>query len=237
MLNAVSEWIAWTWAVEYAVLVLFTAAVIVRCGLSFYYGRKAVHARDILHTKDKLLKQIALKYENCYRLNGAVANTEAMIDKFFYRERKLGLKLMTWIHFCAFCKVGVLLLCTLQGAVRYALGGQWSDILLSAGLGIYVLLALELFERLADTEGKRAMVQCLIEDYLENVLAEKLVMSGVGSRREALEQALEQQKSEKIQSMFAQNVAKAEQGKNGKTQRKLSMQEADVITDVLEEYL
>ena len=234
MLAGFSEWISQTWATEIAVLTLFTAAAAIRCGLGFYYGRKSTQAVDIGNTKDKLLKQIALKYEGTYRLNGGVANTAAMIEKFLYRDRRLGLSLMTWQHITTICKLSITALCALRCILQYEAGEQWEGMILTAAFGTYVLLMLELLERLVDVDGRREQMICMAEDYLDNVLAEKLVISEISSRRDAMEQARAQQKREQYDNIFAQNTGKTGAGKTG---RKISMQEADVITDVLEEYL
>lgn len=234
MLTSFSEWIARTWAVEIAVLALFTVAAAVRCGLGLYYGRKSVQAVNIGNAKDKLLKQISLKYEGTYRLNGGVTNTTAMIEKFLYRDRKLGLRLMTWQHVTTVCKLSIVVLCALQCILQYEAGAQWDSMILTAAFGTYILLMLELLERLVDVDGRRNQMVCMVEDYLDNVLAEKLVIAEVSSRRDTVEQALDRQKREQYDNIFAQKTAKSS---TGKPARKFSMQEADVITDVLEEYL
>lgn len=129
---------------------------------------------QIATTKNKLIRQIRLKYENAYRANSGVNNIQALVDKYMNQYKFLGLRLHSFRKLTEHC----ILLCILLGGVgagaSYWLNESLYDVLLygawTAGAVLLLGLSIYLFH---ENYSKNVMLANVM-DYLDNTLANRL---------------------------------------------------------------
>lgn len=234
MLETIKTVILESWVVQYITLGLFFIGIFSKCWLSSYYTRSIRKVEDITHTKDKVLKKIALKYESSFRLNGYVRNTATMSRRYFYSEKRLGLNLNSIHHLSDLCKLITILLCTAAGAFIYASMGMNKKLILTIAFAVYTVIVSELFDRIVDIPNKEKVLFCHVEDYLENTLEEKLKVSQVTSRKEIIENEVRKQASEQFEEKAEDSIRI---NLDRQLKNSLSNNSHQIITDVLEEYL
>lgn len=151
-------------------------------------------AENMSATNNKLLRQCKLKFQNCYELNDGVVNVAVFVGKFMQNIRLAG---------CSLRMLGqvsgqLLLLSVFAEGIGACLGivhgetlGDVLPYYLFAFLSLYLYFSVS---GLVDVQGKRAMLETTIIDFLENRMSGRIV--GVKRDSEYLdmveEQALEE---------------------------------------------
>ena len=132
-------------------------------------------SENIPTAKNKLIKQMKLKFENCYRLNLGVNNVKAFVDKYIHKYKICGINInhleripiiITWI--CAVAGIGCGCICYLQNySVKV---GSLYEIY---GVGSAVIL--KLTEIILDAPYKKKVLYINLIDFFENSLQIRLM--------------------------------------------------------------
>lgn len=131
-------------------------------------------AENMSATDNKFLKQIKLKFQNCYQLNEGVFNIPVFVDKCMDRIQfgKFSLNMLTHLS-------GQLMLLTVfaagTGAFKVIVyGGTWGELVpfyLFSALGLYLYFAVS---GLVDLPGRKAALRTNLIDFLENHMKGRL---------------------------------------------------------------
>jgi len=189
------------------------------------------NTEDILHSRDKILKLIVLKYESCYRLNGNVNNAETLVKKYLYRDRRFGFSLNGVKHLSDLSKLFIILLCGIETVTNYVIQGFSRQMAFSVSFAIFVALVLELFDRVVDISFKEKHLVCYVEDYLVNTLEERLQNSQMASRKDVIEDEVRRQAKEHLQHNSNEDMD------DQKFRDQLTLDNQKIIADVIDEYL
>jgi hypothetical protein len=221
-------------ALEWCMVVIFLAGVSITCGLAIYYGRKLVHMKQADHRRDKLMKQILLKYESCCQLNADrreenQINKQAMLTKALYRQHIGRIKLCTWEKAAGICKYLLAGLAAWKSILCVILGEN-EKLVFTIGVGVYLFVMYTLVEGLAGREQKKQLFMNLMIDYMEHIST---------VRQNVVQNEKEQAEAEKG-NIFKENAKRLSQEKEqgvSKDTGRYTDKEAKVIHDILNEYL
>lgn len=230
MLNMFANEIINTWIMHYIMIAVLGIGITSQVVVEVYYHNRIRNAGDILHTQDKLLKQIALKYESCYKLNGYVNDTYVMAKKYLYKEKYLGVTLASICKTSDVSKILLAILTTICAVCMYYTELVTKSTLPLLIVGVCGIMMLTLFDRLVDVEGKEEEFLCYVQDYLENTLEEKLRMTQVINRSTLIEEAVKEAKEAEVinvdKRLKSKNVVNGNRTMN-----------VGIISEVIEEYL
>lgn len=137
--------------------------------------KKLIHAaRDMGHSRHKLMKTLRMKFDTCYQLRIGVPNVTLFVEKYLRHYRVLGIHLRTWENFTSLCVVLVM--------VSSMGGGIWammqelpsSLVFLQLLIGVLGTGMLLLCDYLWNTANQWELLLVDISDYLENVCKPRL---------------------------------------------------------------
>lgn len=137
------------------------------------YRRLVKEAEHMGQSRNKLMKNMRLRFEASYQVKLGVYNVDTFVDKYVYSHKCLGISLYTWEN------IGgqLMILCGLLSI--FASGGAYflncgQDVILSTiavgGISVLLLLSAEV---LFNIPVKRMLLRIHIKDYLENTLKAK----------------------------------------------------------------
>lgn len=161
--------------VYYVLLMLCAVGVAGKCYESRIYSRLLEAAENPERTGHPFLKQLKMKYRNCYQLERQIHNTDAFVESYLYRYKYRHTELSR-LHSVT---VRVMLLCMLvsfggAGAcVYYGLGT--AKLIYHILAGSMAVLVLEFAEQQSGIESRRRRLRVSLTDYLENGLSNQLV--------------------------------------------------------------
>lgn len=135
-------------------------------------------AENMSATDNRFLKQLKLKFQNCYQLNEGVSNIPVFVDKYMNKIRfgKCSLNLISHLS-------GQLMLLSVFAAGTgacgaIASGGTWGEVLpfyLFSILGLYLYFAVS---ALVDVPGRKNVLRTNLIDFLENHMKGRLACVG-----------------------------------------------------------
>lgn len=193
-------------------------------------------------SKNKLMKQLKLKFEANYELKLGVHNVDSFVDKYVYRYRFCGIHLYTWENLCG----QALVLCMLVGSICTGLGIAYAypkDIVFSTLFsGILFSALLITLEGLTNLNAKRQILKVNVIDYLENHLKIRLEQEYFNPdmleryRKEYFEE--EKKEKEITQKRKAGDLKRERAAKEvQKAKAEPAVSDMSVIEDILTEYL
>lgn len=235
----------------YTMLGISAVAVLSQFLLNRLYKGFCKATENMATVKKPLIRQIKLKFENCFRVNEGVANIPAFVDKYLYQYRFLGMSLKNirriWGH--------MLLLNTLVAAAGAGLSVYYEHtvretLLYPAVYGSCLLIMLASRYLLDERYHRRVMMTNLL-DYLENTLVHRMKNEvGVhmdtvpeGGLNAAQRRKRRQKNAEaeivQMKKSLEQIAAEKADGKEKEKKQEFTpaASEVAIIEDVIEEFL
>lgn len=169
----IQEWFEKNYII-YALTGLCGVGLLLKLITNFVYIRLVKASASMSSSKNKLVKQMKLKFETFYKLKIGVNNVDIFVDKYVYKYKICGILLSTWENLGGL----MLMLCLLTAPVFSILGlilecGE-HQILSTFFTGVCTSAILILVDNLCNISSKRQMLKLNIKDYLENYLKVRL---------------------------------------------------------------
>lgn len=172
--------------------------------LLFLYGRFMKDAENLGMAKTGLIKQIRLKFENCYRLNYGVKNVNVFVEKYLYKCRIAGISLHRIEQMLGQAMLMTLLLGSGGAVAAFFYGYGIETVVKYFAMGVFVIIFLAIIDAITDTDYLHEVLMINIQDYLENSLANRLEQ-GVSISKETESEIAYMKKS--LDQIAAGNVA------------------------------
>ena len=156
------------------ILVFLCLSVLVRLMLAWMYHTMIRETDNMATTGNRLLKQCKVKFENCYQLNGGVANIPVFVDKFLNRLSFGHLSFDAWHHLSGQCMLFSVIFAGMgicKGILDGRMLGEILPFYIASFLGLYLYFSLS---ALVDIKGKRRVLKTNLIDYLENHLSGRI---------------------------------------------------------------
>lgn len=231
--------------IKYGIIIATVFAIVIKVIQTFLYVKLMEESENIPASKNKLIKQMKLKFENCYKLNLGVNNVNIFVDKYMYKHKVRGISMyqlhripivLGWL--CAAVGVVSGLICYVEG-YSVKIGSSYEI------YGIGAILSLKLAEVILDTGHKKNIVYTNLIDFFENSLQNHLThdMVNIGAvteeEREALEDIpviRETKKDKEENEIFLRYNKKDKSKKTDSLEESQSNAEA-IIEDVISQFL
>jgi len=147
---------------------------LVKMVLRHTYKRLLRAARDMGHSRHKLMKTLCMKFNTCYQLKIGVPNVSLFVQKYLRHYRVMGIHLKTWENFTSLCIV--LVMVSSMGSGIWAMmkelpSGTVFLQLLTGVLGTGLLLIMDYFW---NTGNQWDLLVLDMTDYLENICKPRL---------------------------------------------------------------
>ena len=141
---------------------------------NFIYIR-LVRASAIMGTsRNKLVKQMKLKFETFYKLKIGVNNVDIFVDKYVYKYKVCGLLLSTWDNISGLMLIMCLLIAPVASILGLIMKCGEDNILYTFFAGVCSSAVLILVDNLFNIPSKRQLIKLNMKDYLENYLKARL---------------------------------------------------------------
>ncbi len=155
-------------------LVFVGMSIFLRVLLGLLYQNMIKETDNMSVTKNKLLKQCKLKFENCYQLNNGVSNIPIFVDKFLNRLTFGPLSFEVMYHLSGQCML-FSVICAGVGIYRCIMDGRMLGEILPfyivSFFGLYMYFSVS---TVVDIKGKRRVLKVNLVDYLENHLSSRI---------------------------------------------------------------
>lgn len=160
--------------IRYVIIGTTVLAVLFKVIESFIYIGLLKQAENIPNSKNKLIKQMKLKYENCYKLNLGVNNVNAFVDKYMHKHRVCGISMHSFVRLPIMIMLFNIILGTASGVLCYMMGlsdrvGALYELYGAASAVLIILSGL-----LLDTGYKRRLVRINLVEFFDNSFANHL---------------------------------------------------------------
>lgn len=236
--------------IRYGIIVATVFSVIIKVIQTFIYIRLMEESENIPASKNKLIKQMKLKFENCYKLNLGVNNVHIFVDKYMYKHKIGGISVyhlnripivLGWLSAVAGIVGG--LICYLEN-YSTKMGSLYEV------YGIGCILVLKLVDVILDTGHKKNVVYTNIIDFFENSLQNHLTHDVVKAgaiteeEREVLEDIpvinevkREKESKDKVNKETILHYHKKDKNKKEESETALENNAEAIIQDVLSQFL
>lgn len=214
--------------------------------IGMVYDGLIKETENIPSSKNRLMKQIKLKFENCYKLNLGVNNIELFVDKYLYKYRQCGISMNQWKNLTKEI-IFICLVLNLGGAAyELASGRDFRIIVWNLMLGLGVICLLLLTEQVVDLRHKQEVIKVNIIDYLENSLVNRLNHEYAAKIANFVpEEELTAAEDEKDEEGAAPNTDIAYmkerlhqiEGERDAGKQGISKEDQEIIQDILKEFL
>lgn len=158
----------------YVMAALCVLGVFSKLAVWISYRRLMKATQNMSASKNTLTTQLRLKFENCYKLNLNVQNVPVFVDKYLQKYKVCGVR----VHTAGRILQVMLLLNGMIGVAACAgivwLGLEIPYLVRDAAAAVFSVMALYLVDYVLDVEDKREMVVTNLQDYLDNVLTNRL---------------------------------------------------------------
>lgn len=160
--------------IRYVIIGTTVLAVLFKVIESFIYIGLLKQAENIPNSKNKLIKQMKLKYENCYKLNLGVNNVNAFVDKYMHKHKVCGISMHSFVRLPLMIMLFNAILGVASGVLCYMMGlsdrvGALYEIYGAASVGLILLSGI-----LLDTGYKRRLVRISLVEFFDNSFANHL---------------------------------------------------------------
>lgn len=238
--------------IKYCIIISTMIGVLFKIAQTFIYIKLMEESENVPASKNKLIKQMKLKFENCFKLNRGVNNVEAFVDKYMYKHRICGISIYGFnrIPIIAAWLSGLTgIIC---GCICYVenLSVRTGSIYEIYGIGSILLL--KLVDVLLDTNHKKKVVYINLIDFFENSLINHLSndITNVAVLTEEEREMLDEIPSVKEMKITKQKMAKEKiikenileyskkkKGKNKESETIPNKEAEAIIQDVLSQFL
>ena len=231
--------------IKYGIIIATVFAIVIKVLQTFLYVRLMEESENIPASKNKLIKQMKLKFENCYKLNLGVNNVNIFVDKYMYKHRVGGISMyqlnripivLGWL--CGTAGIVSGLICYVEG-YSVKMGSFYER------YGIGAILSLKLAEVILDTGHKKNIVYTNVIDFFENSLQNHLTHDMVKTgavteeEREVLEDipVIRETKREKDNKEILLHYNKKERSKKTESLEDSQSNAEAIIEDVISQFL
>lgn len=150
------------------------AELLVKWLLGHTWKRLLKAAENMSQSKHRLMKNICMRFETCYKLQIGVPNVAVFVERYLRRYRILGLYSKTWEAFCNQC-----MLLTMVIGMGSGIWALWMDvdpkmIFLHMFAGVLSSGILFVFDYVFGIHNKQELLQIEIMDFLENIYKPRL---------------------------------------------------------------
>lgn len=160
--------------VAYFMLVLFVIGGVCKIIIGASLSGVIRESDNMNNTRQNLLKQIKLKFENCHRLNLQINNVSAFINKYIYKYKLLGVSIKRLNNAANTCFLLCITIGFLSGVLIYINSVDVNKIVIYMSEGIVLSLCGLIWNNVIDIKTKIEIIKINIQDFLENSLENKL---------------------------------------------------------------
>lgn len=175
------------------------------------------------NSDNPLIKQIRLKYDNCRKLDIAINNVNAFVEKSMENYRFLGISLNGLNNISKEMQYICIALGTIN-AIIYR--DDISAITFGIGIALLSCIAIRLLEQIVDTDNQKRIVIIELVDYLDNTSVHRESMKDLAVKRFSKEASSE---FNKLNKSF-------EKIESSPTRPKTPL-DTSILEEILEEYL
>ena len=169
----VQEWFTKNYII-YLLAGLCGVGVLIKIITNLVYIRLVLASSHMASSKNKLIKEMKLKFETFYKLKIGVNNVDIFVDKYVYKHRLCGLLLSTWENISGLMLVMCLLIAPIAAILGLIVHCGQEEILYTFFTGVCTSALLILVDNLFNISSKRQLIKLNIKDYLENYLKARL---------------------------------------------------------------
>lgn len=231
--------------IKYCIIVTTMLGVLFKVAQTFIYINLMEESENVPASKNKLIKQMKMKFENCFKLNLGVNNVEAFVDKYMYKYKICGISIYNFnrVPIIAAWLSGVMgivcgCICYLEN-YSVKLGSVYEI------YGIGSVIILKLAEIILDTSHKKNVLYVNLIDFFENSLVNHLTHDTVNAvvlteeEREMLEEipTIREAKKTKENKEKKLNYSKKEKDKKPQTETIPNANAEAIIQDVISQFL
>ena len=163
----------------YALTGIGALGVLLKLITNCVYIRLAKASSNMTASKNKLIKQMKLKFETFYKLKIGVNNVDIFVDKYVYKYRICGLLLSTWENLSGLMLMICLLITPIASIVGLIEECGESNILSTFLAGVSVSALLLIVDNLFNISAKQKIIKINMKDYLENYLKARLELEAM----------------------------------------------------------
>lgn len=235
----------------YVMAALCAFGVLSKLAVWISYRRLMKATQNMSASKNTLTTQLRLKFENCYKLNLNVQNVPAFVDKYLQKYKVCGMR----VHTAGRILQVMLLLNGMIGVAGCAgiiwLGLDIPYLVRDAAAAVLSVMVLYLIDYMLDVEDKREIVVTNLQDYLDNVLTNRLQHTYESTPGNVVVEKPEVKKlfpdadakaqtaaaSLRIKSPKAKKARELGAGTAGRKPKADAIDEEEVIREILREFL
>ncbi len=221
----------------YVMAVVCAVGILSKLAVWISYRRLMKATENMAASKNPLTRQLKLKFENCYKLNLNVQNVPVFVDKYLQKYKVFGIR----VHTANRILQTALLLSAAIG-VAACTGVIWFEmemkmLVLYGSMAILSVLVMYLMEYILDINDKKEIAVTNLQDYLENVLTNRLHHEYEDEPGKEL--VNEKEAAGLLKQGKAQTAATKLKVKKSKTKKPKSdsIDEEEVIREILREFL
>jgi len=231
------------WIMEQgATIYIFAGILVIGVFGTFMANRgykRLIKEADTMGTSDnRLIKYIKLKFESYYKLGMEPCNAEVLTNRYIYKYKVGFMSLNRWEKIGKLAMAATALTVIINGLIKLNNQADYADILMMCGIGAASCLLLFAQYKIHDFDTKKQILRCVILDYLENFLKNKL-----GPGKELAKTRSKMQNGNAMEEAAATTHSRSKQAEEEETFRhKEAMSpddeiDAKVVEDVLKEFL
>lgn len=202
-------------------------------------------------TESKLIKQIKLKYANCYKLELYTNEVQAFIDHYLYKKKILKVPLYIWEHLSLEMMYVSMVLGLLGTFVNITYYQQneitpISNAFLTGILGFGLATLLLIIKVLFAIQTKKQIFYSNVTDYLENILRNKLEQQSKKEVEYEANKKIEKMENENSKDKKDNSISKENNRANnvflqsitkGKQNRKKRTTDEPIKEDIIEDVI
>ncbi len=225
-------------ALLYAMAVVCGVGILSKLAVWISYRRLTKATENISSSKNTLTRQLKLKFENCYKLNLNVQNVSVFVDKYLQKYKVLGIRVHTMDRILQSAVIITAIL-----GVSACAGAFWQElpagqIVLYGAVMLLSVLILSLVNCILDIGDKRETAVTNLQDYLENTLTNRLQHEYANEPpKDLMEEKEAQALLKQGKAQTAATSLKIKKSKNPKKPKSDSIDEEEVIREILREFL
>jgi len=137
--------------------------------------KRLIKEADAMGTSDnRLIKYIKLKFESYYKLGMEPWNADVLANRYIYKYKIGFMTLEKWEKIGKLSMLATALTVVVNGLIKLYNQVDYVDILVMIGIGSVSFLLLFGQYKIHDFSTKKEILRCVILDYLENFLKNKL---------------------------------------------------------------
>ena len=235
-------------ALMYVMVGIGILGILSKLILAFLYSRLMKDAENMSMAKTRLMKQMKLKFENCYRLNLGVKNVTVFVDKYLHKYKLMGISLHRMGGFMNLSMMICVFLGCFGSVYKFFNGYKLELAVESFVLGVLLVIILFVLDTVIDVDYMQEVLMISIQDYLENYLVNRLeqgvskeVESDIAYMKRSLEQIAAASMSEKTSFISIADEIEDNHKENNEKKEKKESQDTlaadSIITEILKEYL